>query len=115
MANMTNIADPSDVNGKAFGYPQLSAETIIKANPDLIFLADTICCKQSLDTVKARPGWSTLAAVQNGHVLPINDDIASQWGTRVPLLLQSVLAEAAKNPRFVTPAGRRDQHSSQRA
>ena len=36
---------------------------IIKANPDLIFLADTLCCKQSQATVAARAGWSTMAAV----------------------------------------------------
>ena len=98
MAQLTNIADPSDVSGKAFGYPQLSAETIIKANPDMVLLADTVCCQQSLATVAKRPGWSTLTAVKNGHVLALNDDIASQWGTRVPALLQSVLAEAAKIP-----------------
>ncbi len=98
MARLTNIADPSDVSGKAFGYPQLSAETIIKANPDMVLLADTVCCKQSLATVSTRPGWSTLTAVKSGHVLALNDDIASQWGTRVPALLQSVLAEAAKIP-----------------
>ncbi len=29
------------------GYPQLSAEFIIKSNPDYIFLADTLCCGQT--------------------------------------------------------------------
>lgn len=92
LAHMINIADPSDLSGKAFGYPQLSAEIIIKANPDLIFLADTQCCKQSADTVKARAGWSTLSAVTNNRVIGIPDDVASQWGTRVPDLLQAVVS-----------------------
>jgi iron complex transport system substrate-binding protein len=91
MAKMTNIADPSDANGKAGGYPQLSAETIIKANPDLIFLADTNCCKQTPATVGARAGWSTLSAVQNKHVVNIDDDTASQWGTRIPALLTDIV------------------------
>ncbi|HEY2793430.1 MAG TPA: ABC transporter substrate-binding protein [Micromonosporaceae bacterium] len=91
MAHMTNIADPSDASGKAGGYPQLSAETIIKANPDLIFLADDQCCKQSATTVAARPGWSTLKAVQQSHVIAIPDDVASQWGTRVPQLVTAIV------------------------
>ncbi|HEY1487716.1 MAG TPA: ABC transporter substrate-binding protein [Micromonosporaceae bacterium] len=91
MAHMTNIADPSDASGKAGGYPQLSAEVIIKANPDLIFLADDQCCKQSAATVAARPGWSTLTAVQQNHVIAIPDDVASQWGTRVPQLVTAIV------------------------
>jgi iron complex transport system substrate-binding protein len=91
LAHMTNIADPSDASGKAGGYPQLSAEVIIKANPDLIFLADDQCCKQSAATVAARPGWSTLAAVQQNHVIAIPDDVASQWGTRVPQLVTAIV------------------------
>jgi iron complex transport system substrate-binding protein len=91
MAHMINIADPSDADGKAYGYPQLSAEVIVNANPDLIFLADTNCCQQSADTVKARAGWGAIGAVANGHVVPIPDDVASQWGTRVPDLLAAIV------------------------
>ncbi len=99
MAHMTNIADPSDADGKAGGYPQLSAEVVIKANPDLIFLADAGCCKQSAATVAARPGWSTLSAVQNQHVIDnISDDVASQWGTRVPELLNDIVTAAKSVP-----------------
>jgi iron complex transport system substrate-binding protein len=91
MAKMVDIADPADANGKAFGYPQLSAEAIVRANPDLIFLADSQCCGQSLSTVKARAGWSAISAVKGGRVITIPDDVASQWGTRVPDLLQAIV------------------------
>ena len=37
---------PADADGSKGGYPQLSAETLVKANPDMIFLADSKCCKQ---------------------------------------------------------------------
>jgi iron complex transport system substrate-binding protein len=94
MAHMTNIADASDPDGKAFGYPQLSAEKIIAANPDLIFLADTDCCQQTPAVVAARPGWGTLTAAKDKdkRIIPVQDDIASQWGTRVPQLLQAIVA-----------------------
>ena len=72
------------------GYPQLSAEFILKSNPDYVLLADTICCKQSAATVAARPGWSTLTAVHHGRVVALNDDIASRWGPRIVDLLSDV-------------------------
>jgi len=75
-----NIADGA--GGKAPDYPQLSAEYILSANPDVIVLSDTKCCGQSLETVAGRPGWSKIAAVRNGHVIPVDDDIASRWGPR---------------------------------
>jgi iron complex transport system substrate-binding protein len=75
-----NIADGA--GGKAPDYPQLSAEYILSANPDVIVLSDTKCCGQSPETVAGRPGWSKIAAVRNGHVIPVDDDIASRWGPR---------------------------------
>ncbi len=80
MFGLTNIADAAN---DPSGYPQLSAEAIIAADPDLIFLADTKCCQQSLDTVRARDGWSGITAVRDGHVFTMDDDIASRWGPRV--------------------------------
>jgi iron complex transport system substrate-binding protein len=37
--------------------------------------------------VAARPGWSTISAVKNHHVIALNDDVASRWGPRVSLLV----------------------------
>jgi iron complex transport system substrate-binding protein len=76
-----NIADGA--TGAAGDYPQLSAEYIVSSNPDLIVLADTKCCHQSLATVGARPGWSSIAAVRSGKVIGVDDDVASRWGPRV--------------------------------
>ncbi|MFM8856451.1 MAG: ABC transporter substrate-binding protein, partial [Actinomycetota bacterium] len=77
---LRNIADAAEDQSD---YPQLSAEFIISQNPDLVFLADTKCCAVSAESVAARPGWETLAAVQNGHVIALDDDIASRWGPRI--------------------------------
>jgi iron complex transport system substrate-binding protein len=85
---LRNIADAAE--GDTGGYPQLSAEFIISADPDLIFLADTKCCGENLDTVAARPGWDGLKAVVNGNVVVMDDDIASRWGPRVVDYAQTV-------------------------
>jgi iron complex transport system substrate-binding protein len=90
LLGLTSIADSAKGAAAAGGYPQLSGEFILKAQPDYVFLADTLCCKQSAKTVAKRAGWSTLAAVRGGRVVPLNDDIASRWGPRIVDLLQTV-------------------------
>lgn len=87
---LQNVADLSDPDGKAFGYPQLNAEALVKANPDMIFLADAKCCQQSADTIKARAGWAGVTAVTKGQVVALDDDIASRWGPRVVDLARSI-------------------------
>ncbi|MGH3758493.1 ABC transporter substrate-binding protein [Actinophytocola sp.] len=91
---LTNIADPADKDRG--GYPQLSNEYILKSDPDLIFLADTKCCGQNAETVAARPGWRALKAVQNGDVVPLDDDLASRWGPRVVDLARSIADAVSK-------------------
>jgi len=94
LLHLRNIADPADKPDNH--YPQLSPEFIIQANPDVIFLADTGFAKQTASTVAARPGWDKIAAVANGNVIGLNDDIASRWGPRIVDYLRSV-ADALKS------------------
>ena len=74
-------------------YPQLSAEVLVNKDPSIIFLADTKCCAQSLQTVAERDGWAELTAVKTGSVVELDDDIASRWGPRLVDLVR-VVAEA---------------------
>ena len=85
---MENIADAADGGGG--GYPQLSAEYVIRADPDLIFLADTKCCGQSPATVAERPGWNSITAVRRRGVIPLDDDVASRWGPRIVEYLRAI-------------------------
>lgn len=77
---LQNIADASEGTSD---YPQLSAEFIVSQDPDLVFLADTKCCAVTPESVAARPGWEGLSAVLNGHVIAMDDDLASRWGPRI--------------------------------
>jgi iron complex transport system substrate-binding protein len=85
---MENIADAAP--DAAGGYPQLSAEYVVGQAPDLIVLADTVCCEQSAETVAQRPAFDTVPAVQEGRVLAADDDVASRWGPRVADFAESV-------------------------
>jgi iron complex transport system substrate-binding protein len=87
---LQNIADRA--KGAGSGYPQLSAEYILDADPDLIFLSDTKCCGISPKSVSKRPGWDSIAAVRTGGVVPLDDDVASRWGPRVVDFLETVAA-----------------------
>src|SRR5579862_2661573 len=69
-----NIADAADKEHT--GYPQLSAEYILKADPQIVVLSDGVKPAR----VAARPGWKTVAAVKDHRVVDVNEDIASRWG-----------------------------------
>jgi iron complex transport system substrate-binding protein len=84
---MRNIADNVESGND---YPQLSAEVIVSADPDFIFLADTKCCAQDATTVAARDGWGGLKAVTANQVVELDDDVASRWGPRVLDLITSI-------------------------
>jgi iron complex transport system substrate-binding protein len=88
LLGIQNIADRA--TGAAPDYPQLSSEFVVSANPDLIVLADSRCCKQTLQTVTARPGWGAISAVKAGQVVGVDDDIASHWGPRIVDFMRQV-------------------------
>jgi iron complex transport system substrate-binding protein len=87
LLGLRNIADRAAKGGE---FPQLSAEYVVKADPDLIVLADTICCKQSEKTLLRRPGLREVTAVRDGHVVEVSDDLASHWGPRIVEFMQRV-------------------------
>ncbi len=87
---LVNIADEADPDG--FGYPQLSPEYIVSADPDVILLADA-AYGESIDTLRERPGWAEMTAVQSEAVVEIDPDRASRWTPRSVEFLREV-AEA---------------------
>jgi len=88
LMHLRNIADKAGKGGNA--YPQLSAEYVLASNPDVVVLADTICCKQSRATVRKRPGWDSLKAVRRNQVIAVSDDVASRWGPRLADFVERV-------------------------
>ena len=64
---------------------QVSAESLLGADPDVILLADADSMEQpqSPASVAARPGWAALRAVRDGHVFPLHADWVSRPGPRL--------------------------------
>jgi len=84
MLTMVSIADAA-----GGGFPQLSAEFIIDADPDFVLLADG----ETAAAVALRPGWSELTAVASGRVIELDLDISSRWGPRVVDLVRVIARE----------------------
>jgi|UniRef100_UPI00404AB60A iron complex transport system substrate-binding protein len=78
---LINIADKA-AGADSYGYPQLSAEYLVKSDPAIIFLADAEY-GESAATVKARAGWSGITAVTKKNVFALPNDIPSRWGPRL--------------------------------
>jgi iron complex transport system substrate-binding protein len=94
-----NIADEADTD--ATGYPQLTEEAVIDADPQVIVISDQ--ASYTAEDVAARPGWSEVSAVKNGNIVVVDADVSSRWGPRLPQLVE-VLAEALSSA--AVPAGR---------
>jgi len=90
--SLFGMQDIADAAGHGSAYPQISAEYILKENPDYVFLADSVCCHQTAATFSGRPGFSVLSAVRLHHVIAVNDSVASQWGPHTIEEFVSILA-----------------------
>jgi hypothetical protein len=84
----TNIADAGDPDRT--GFPQLTEEAIVEADPEIIVITDEI--GYTAADVAARPGWGVITAVAAGNIVVVDDDIASRWGPRIVEVIELVAA-----------------------
>ena len=89
-----NIADAASVADNS-GYPQLSAEYLLKSNPQVIFLADAQY-GVTADSVSKRAGWSQISAIKNKKIVELPADIPSRWGPRLVDFYKLIGASLAK-------------------
>jgi iron complex transport system substrate-binding protein len=78
---VVNIADAA-AGADNSGYPQLSAEYLLKSDPQVIFLADAQY-GVTAESVSKRAGWSQISAVKNKKIVELPADIPSRWGPRL--------------------------------
>jgi iron complex transport system substrate-binding protein len=63
-------------------YPQMSLEQVVADDPSIIILGDS-AWGVSAESVKARPGWDAIQAVQNGQIYSFDDNLISRPGPRL--------------------------------
>ncbi len=85
---LVNIADAAPE--PAGGYPQLSAEYVAGSAPDVVVLADTVCCAVTVPSFAGRALVGAVPAVAAGRVLAVDDAVASRWGPRTADLAEAV-------------------------
>jgi iron complex transport system substrate-binding protein len=89
-AGGTNLFDDQQID-----YYQYQAEALIDRNPDVIVLPASGMGTgelESLEAVKARPGWDTTNAVQNDRLYQINSNIIERSGPRVADAIEQLAA-----------------------
>lgn len=89
IAHGKNVADTVTSCSGTLCYPQFSLEELVKLNPQVIILGDA-SYGTTADAVKARGGWSSIAAVQTGKIYAFNDELITRAGPRVMVGLRAM-------------------------
>jgi iron complex transport system substrate-binding protein len=98
-AHAINIFHANSSNG---GYPQVTDEAIIAANPQFIILTEDPRYGGDVALVYKRPNWSTIDAVKSQHVYHINVAIMQRPGPRLVEGLRCV-AQIVHPEKFTVP------------
>jgi cobalamin transport system substrate-binding protein len=81
--DLIEIAGGVNIAAKASSaYPQLSAEEILRSDPEIIVLAAADYSAKP-DQVAARAGWSAISAVKNKRIVTIAPNLINRPGPRV--------------------------------
>jgi len=91
---VVNVADAA-AGADSYGYPQLSAEYLLKSDPQAIFLSDAQY-GVTPQSVAQRAGWSQISAVKNGNVFALAADVPSRWGPRLVDFYRAIAKALAK-------------------
>jgi iron complex transport system substrate-binding protein len=86
-AHAVNIFHRNSSNN---GYPQVSDEAVIQANPQFVLLTEDPAFGGDVNLVYQRANWSSIDALKSHHVYHINVDIMQHPGPRLVEGLQCV-------------------------
>ncbi|GCE25038.1 putative ABC transporter substrate-binding lipoprotein YvrC [Dictyobacter alpinus] len=78
--NVTNIFHDNKTNG---GYPQVTDESVIAANPQYVILTEDPLYGGQPSAVYKRANWGNIEAVKSHQVYHINSDIMQRPGPRI--------------------------------
>ena len=79
-ANAQNIFHSDSSNS---GFPQVTDEAVISANPQFIILTEDPQYGGSVSAVYKRPNWGGIAALQNHQVFRVNANLVGRPGPRL--------------------------------
>jgi iron complex transport system substrate-binding protein len=82
VAAMLELAGAEPVTTGSSSAWEMSQERLIAADPQVILLGDA-AYGVTAEAVAARPGWSTIRAVRDGAIRPIDDIVVTRPGPRL--------------------------------
>jgi iron complex transport system substrate-binding protein len=71
-------------------WPQVSAELIVSRNPAVILGPESHAEALAVEQIVTRPGWSSIAAVQNNRIYLLDSDMVSRPGPRLINILEEI-------------------------
>lgn len=71
-------------------YPQISAEEVVARDPQVVLGPESSSSTLTVEKVTQRPGWQNIAAVKDGRVVLVNDDMVSRPGPRLVDALEAI-------------------------
>ncbi len=101
VGTMLSLAGAQNIAPADSTFPQLAAEAVLAADPEVIILAQ-VGAKTTPTSVAQRPGWDAVSAVRDNRVYSIDSDAANRAGPRVVDALEEMerlLATARAEPR----------------
>jgi iron complex transport system substrate-binding protein len=92
LAGLQNIVTDTSIR-----YPRISAETVLRGDPDLILAPTTHFEDVDIDSIRSRPGWSDITAVRSRRIHLISGDEVSRCGPRLLEALAEIINAAYPN------------------
>ncbi len=89
LAGLENILRDSNVH-----YPRISGETVIRENPDVIFLARISSEEDRVSRIRSRSAWDGIKAIQQDRIHLISGDPISRPGPRLLDALSEIILAA---------------------
>ncbi|MBS3977451.1 MAG: ABC transporter substrate-binding protein [Syntrophomonadaceae bacterium] len=79
--DITTLAGGQNIAGDVTGWVQYSTEDVIAKNPAVI-ITTTGHGTDPVSTIKKRPGWDRITAIQNGRVVVLDPNLVYRPGPR---------------------------------
>ena len=90
VAELIALAGGVPVTSGSPGVYEISLEALVAAAPEVILLGDA-AYGTTAAAVGARPGWSTLPAVESGAIRAVDGDLITTPGVRLPEALATLI------------------------
>jgi iron complex transport system substrate-binding protein len=90
MDELIRLAGGNNVATSQKGWPQVSAEQVVKWNPDVIIATYDTGGNKVASQIASRSGWAGINAVKQKRIVTVNPDLVNRPGPRVTQGLKQI-------------------------